>query len=219
MEHPCRPDAYGPGTRRSHATAGYCVIKTFITGMVLGIAGVIAALYLLPAVDQHREISVISVAANGGNLETFQVNIPMDRIVVGADGGAAALPAGLEWPADPIFDGTRTELFKVRNSRNAVIGVASRLAASNSDIGDIIEWVVHLPARGSIFMSMNAQAAGDRRVGKLRAGTREFEGLTGTVSERWVADTSGAADAIAGRIELQATYIARPADDEEGAVE
>lgn len=195
------------------------MIKIFITGMVLGIAGVIAALYLLPAVDQHREMSVISVAPNGGNQETFQVNIPMDRILVGADGDAQALPAGLEWPGDPIFDGSRTELYKIRNARNAVIGVASRLAASNSDIGNVVEWVVHLPARGSIFMAFDAQAAGDRRVGQLRAGTREFEGLTGTVSERWVADTSDVDDSIAGRIELQASYIASLPDDDEDAIE
>lgn len=189
------------------------MIKTFITGIVLGIAGVIAALYLLPVVDQHREVSVISVAPNGGNLETFQVNIPMDRIIVGADDDAALLPAGLEWPDDPMFAGSRAELYKVRNSRNAVIGVASRLAASNSAIGDIIEWVIHLPARGSIYMTIDAQAAGGKRVGQLRAGTREFEGLSGAVSERWVADTSDADDAIAGRIELQATYIAQLPDE------
>lgn len=194
------------------------MIKTFITGMVLGIAGVIAALYLLPAVDQHREVSVISVAPNGGNLETFQVNIPMDRIIVGTDDGAGSTPTGLEWPDDPIFAGSRTEVYKVRNSRNAVIGVASRLAASNSAIGDVIEWVVHLPARGSIYMTIDAQAVGGRRAGQLRAGTREFEGLSGTVSERWVADTSDADDAIAGRIELQASYVARLPDvaDEAG---
>ena len=189
------------------------MIKTFITGMVLGIAGVVAALYLLPAIDQHREVSVISVSPNGGNLETFQVNIPMDRIIVGADAGAAPLPAGLKWPDEPIFAGSRTELYKIRNSRNAVIGVASRLAASNDAIGDIIEWVVHLPARGSIYMTIDAQDSGGRRVGQLRAGTREFEGLTGTVSERWVADASDSNDAIAGRIELQASYIAEPPDE------
>lgn len=194
------------------------MIKTFITGMVLGIAGVIAALYLLPVVDQHREVSVITVAPNGGNLETFQVNIPMDRIVVGADSDGAPLPAGLDWPRDPIFAGSRTELYKVRNSRNAVIGVASRLAASNSTIGDIIEWVVHLPARGSIYMTIDAQAAGGKRIGQLRAGTREFEGLSGTVSERWVADTSDADDAIAGRIELQASYIAKLPDDSDEVI-
>lgn len=195
------------------------MIKTFITGMVLGIAAVIAALYLLPAVDQHREVSVISVAPNGGNLETFQVNIPMDRIIVGTNADAASVPADLEWPDDPILDGSRTELYKVRNSRNAVIGVASRLAASTEELGDIIEWVVHLPARGSIYMTMNPQAAGDRRTGLLRAGTREFEGLSGTVSERWVAQNDDADDAIAGRIELRASYIAKLPDDEEGDVE
>ncbi|MDX1517786.1 MAG: hypothetical protein R3288_13155 [Woeseiaceae bacterium] len=196
------------------------MIKTFITGIVLGIAGVIAALYLLPAVDQHREVSVISVAPNGGNLETFQVNIPMDRIIVGADAGAAPVPAGLDWPDDPIFAGARTELYKVRNSRNAVIGVASRLAASNSAIGNVIEWVVHLPARGSIYMTFDAAASGGQRVGQLRAGTREFEGLSGTVSERWVADTSDADDAIAGRIELRASYIASlPDETDEVSVE
>lgn len=192
------------------------MIKTFITGMVLGVAGVIAALYLLPAVDQHREVSVISVAANGGNLETFQVNIPMDRIVVGTDSDAARLPAGLEWPDESIFAGSRTELYKVRNSRNAVIGVASRLAASNSAVGNIIEWVVHLPARGSIYMTIDAQASGGKRSGRLRAGTREFEGLSGTVSERWVADTGDAGDGVAGRIELQASYIAKLPDESDG---
>lgn len=195
------------------------MIKTFVIGMVLGIAGAAAALYLLPAVNQHREVSLISVAPNGGNLETFQVNIPMDRIVVGTDDGSPALPAGLEWPDDPIFAGTRTELYKVRNSRNTVIGVGSRLAASNSDVGDIIEWVVHLPARGSIYMTIDAQAAGGRRLGQLRAGTREFEGLSGTVSERWVADTGGADDAIAGRIELQASYMADVPDGDRGEPE
>lgn len=195
------------------------MIKTFITGMVLGIAGAIAALYLLPAVDQHREVSVVSVAPNGGNQEIFQVNIPMDRIIVGAADDAPTVPVGLEWPDDPVFDGSRAELYKVRNSRNAVIGVASRLASSTGDIGDIVEWVVHLPARGSIYMTFDPRAADGRRVGQLRAGTREFEGLSGTVSERWVADTSGMDDAMAGRIELQAAYVAQLPDDGEGGVE
>lgn len=195
------------------------MIKTFITGMVLGVAGVIAVLYLLPVVDQHREVSVVSVAPNGGNLETFQVNIPMDRIIVGTSADAVSVPAGLEWPDDPILDGSRTELYKVRNSRNAVIGVASRLAASTTEFGNIIEWVVHLPARGSIYMTINPEAAGDRRTGQLRAGTREFEGLSGTVSERWVALSDDEDDTIAGRIELQASYIANLPDDEQGDVE
>ena len=53
------------------------MIKTFITGIVLGIAGVIAALYVVPVVDQHREQSIISMSTNGGNSEAFHVNIPI----------------------------------------------------------------------------------------------------------------------------------------------
>jgi hypothetical protein len=193
--------------------AGYWVIKTFITGMVLGVAGVIAALFMMPAVDQHREVSVIAVAPNGGNSELFQVNIPMDRILVGANDSTAEIPPGLEWPENPIFEGSRTELYKVRNSRNAVIGVASRMAASNSDIGNLVEWVLHLPARGSIYMTIDPKSADGKRVGKLRAGTREFEGLDGHVSEQWIADTSGADDAIAGRIVLMASYIGELPDE------
>ena len=188
------------------------MVKTFIAGLAIGVAGVTAAVYLWPAVDQHREVSVITVAPNGANLETFQVNIPMDRILVGTESDAAALPIGLEWPDDAVFDGSRTELYKLRNARNAVVGVASRLSAADRDVGDIIEWVLHLPARGSIYMSIDPQAAGNQRTGRLRAGTREFAGLSGTVSERWVAD---AADdgAVAGRIELKASYTARAAVD------
>ncbi len=45
------------------------------------------------------------------------------------------------------------------------------------------------------------------RVGRIRAGSHEFEWLTGHVSERWVSDTSGEEDAPDGRIELLANYV------------
>ena len=119
------------------------MLRTFIIGIVLGITGVIAALHLLPAVDQARESSLITVAPNGGNLEAFHVNIPMDRIMVGAPGQTEPLPPELEWPEDPMLSDARAELFKLRNSRDAVVGVASRIAARD-DSGDVVEWVLHL---------------------------------------------------------------------------
>jgi len=195
------------------------VIKTFIAGIILGVAGVLAALHFVPVVDQHREVSVISVTPNGGNSESFQVNIPMDRIMVGDRDSEKPLPPGLAWPESPIFDGSRTELFKVRNSRNAVVGVASRLAANNEQLGSVIEWVVHLPARGSMYISLNPEIADDGHSGEMRAGTREFDSLIGTVSERWVSDTTGAADAPAGRIELVATFVSTEPVDVEESVE
>lgn len=192
------------------------MIKTFITGIVIGVAGVIAALHALPAVDLDREISIIAVTPNGGNAESFHINIPMDRIVSGDPGGNRNLPKDLAWPDNEIFAGARAEVFKLRNSRNAVVGVASRLAASSNQVGNVIEWVLHLPARGSLFVSLDPTAADGGRVGELRAGTREFDKIVGRLQERWVAKTAGEDELSAGRIELLASFVSSdPGDVEE----
>ncbi len=184
------------------------MIRTFILGILLGIVGVFAALHYRPAVNQHRETSIISVAPNGGNTETFHVKIPMDRIMIGAQGQASPFPPGMEWPEDSIFSNTRSELFKLRNARDAVVGVASRFAFQDPEFGSRIEWVLHLPARGTAFVKIQPESVdGTSRVGRLSAGTREFSSLLGRVSERWIADTSGADDAQAGRIELLMKFV------------
>ncbi len=192
------------------------LIKTFITGIVIGVAGFVAALYAVPAVDLSRETSIIAVSPNGGNAETFHINIPMDRIMVGDPAGKQGVPPGVAWPEDPVLDGVRAEVFKVRNSRNAVIGVASRLAAESGEFGNVIEWVVHLPARGSLFVTLEPASGGGGRTGPLRAGTREFETIVGTMRERWVTNTSAEADAPAGRIELVATFVSSELADSDG---
>lgn len=191
----------------------HSLIKTFITGIVIGVVGLVAALYAVPAVDLSRETSIISVAPNGGNSETFHINIPMDRIMVGDPAGKRSLPPGLAWPADSVLDGVSAELFKVRNSRNAVIGVASRLAAESNEFGNVIEWVLHLPARGSLFVTLEPTSGGGGRGGTLRAGTREFETIVGTLRERWVTNSSAEAEAPAGRIELVATFVSSEMPD------
>ncbi len=192
------------------------MIRFFIIGIVLGVTGVIAALALLPAVDQARESSIITVMPNGGNYEAFHVNIPMDRIMIGAPGQEETVPPELEWPQDPMFSEARTELFKLRNTRDAVVGVASRIAARD-DTGDVVEWVLHLPARGSMFVTMNPAPVDGQRTGSLRAGTREFSDLVGRVSESWVSDTTDGVNA--GRIELQAAFVSTIFDDTEGLVD
>lgn len=185
------------------------MLKTFIVGIVLGIGAGAAALYAYPVVDQHREASIVSVAPNGGNTESFHVNVPMDRILVGAPGQKQALPPGMDWPVDPVLEGVRVELFKLRNERDTVVGVASRTVAKDERL-DVIDWVLHLPARGSVFASIRPEALeGGFRRGEFRAGSREFATLQGSLTERWVADTSGNEDAPAGRIELTATYVGR----------
>ncbi|HSM31888.1 MAG TPA: hypothetical protein VK854_14415 [Woeseiaceae bacterium] len=191
------------------------MLKTLIFGFLLGIVGTVAAAYYVPVVDQYREASVISVSPNGGNTESFRINIPTDRIMIGAPRQAEPLPAGLHWPAEERFDGVRVELFKVRNTRETVIGVASRMVADSDRIEDSVEWVIHLPARGTFYVTMPAEpATGGQRVGTLRAGTREFRPMQGEVSERWVPNTfDDDPDAPDGHIELVTSFVGTFSDD------
>ena len=188
------------------------MLKTFIVGIILGIAAAATALYAYPAVDQHREASIVAVAPNGGNVEAFHVNVPMDRIMVGAEGRAQPLPEGMEWPQDEMLSGVRVELFKFRNARDVVIGVASRTSA-NVGGNDIIDWVLHFPARGSLYVSMpKAAVEGGYRQGAIQAGAREFAPLNGFVTERWIADETS--DKGHGRLELLARYVGQFVEEE-----
>jgi hypothetical protein len=191
------------------------MLKTLIFGFLLGLVGTVVAAYYAPVVDQYRESSVIAVAPNGGNTESFHINIPTDRIMIGAPRQAEPMPPGLQWPADATFDGVRVELFKVRNTRETVIGVASRMVADSDQIEDSVEWVLHLPARGTFYTAMPAQPAdGVHRIGKLRAGTREFRPMQGQVSERWVPNTDDEdSDAPDGHIELVTSFVGVFSDD------
>ena len=186
------------------------MIRTFFVGVVLGLVAVAAALYAIPAVDQAREVSITKVAPNGGNVEVFRIDIPTDRVMVAPPGQAKPVPPGLQWPNVEKLAGVRTEMFKVRNAHGLVIGVAIRNAATNEG-QDVIDWVLHFPARGSVFVNMGAAPQeGGYRIGGFRAGSREFATLSGTMTERWVANTSEEEGSPAGHIELQATYVGEP---------
>lgn len=191
------------------------MFKTFLFGIVLGLGLAFGALYAFPVVDQVRESSIVTVAPNGGNTESFRINIPMDRIMATGSEAGSPVPDRLEWPDLAILDGVNVELFKVRNARDAVIGVAARTAADGGE-ADTIEWLLHFPARGSLFVDMDLLPTDDGvRVGELRSGSRELAPLVGTLSERWVPDAATSerldeapvVDARQGRIELVAKYV------------
>lgn len=174
----------------------------FIAGVVLGVTAVVAALYFVPVVDQGRERSLITVQANGGNTESFHVNLPADRIFAGSPSGAL-LPEGAQWPEFMLDKDTRTELFKVRNAEDRVIGVASRIAAEGE--AAFIEWAVHLPARGTIYLVLGQQpTAAGHRAGDLKGGTREFAELKGSVVERFEESEGEGAE---GRLELITAFV------------
>ena len=183
------------------------MFKTFLIGILLGIAVAAGALYAFPPVDQAREASIVTVAPNGGNVESFHINIPMDRVVSGRQNATNPEPPGLNWPQDEMLANVRTEMFKIRNSRDVVVGIGARTAARLGE-ETVIDWVLHLPARGSLFVNMEAAPRENGvRMGTIRAGSREFEPLSGALGERWVANDSGDEDAPMGRIELRASYV------------
>lgn len=183
------------------------MIKTFSFGIFFGIAATVAVLWLVPMVDQHREPSIVAVQANGGQREIFHVNLPEDRIMAASSARARPVPDGLAWPDAGVLSGVQAELFKLRDANDVVVGVASRLAGPGDATGSIVEWSLHLPARGTLYASMQAGAdASGYRDGVMRAGTREFFDLRGRVRERFF--TEAGAQGTAGRIELTTALVA-----------
>ena len=183
------------------------MIRTFLFGILLGIVVAAGGLYALPIVDQHREVSYVSVAPNSGNRESFHINIPDDRVMAGTAGQKSGLQIGMKWPQGEIFSGISAEIFKIRNERDVVVGVGARTVVTDED-NNLIDWVLHLPARGTLFVNMEAAAMENgSRIGRVKTGSNEFEGVSGYVAERWVSNTAEEEDAPAGRIELLATYV------------
>ncbi len=181
------------------------MFKTFIIGLVLGVLAMVGALFAFPVVDQQRELSLVSVAANGGNIELYYINVPSDRILARQPGQDALVPDALEWPDADILQPIGVELYKLRNERGVVIGVASQNTEAGSTVAD---WLLHLPARGSQLISVQTQPTpnGTRR-GDLRAGSREFAKRRGSVAVRWVPDTSADQSVGNGRIEMRTHYV------------
>lgn len=184
------------------------MFKLFMLGVFAGLAGAAALLYVVPVVNLDREVSIISVQPNGGNREEFHVNLPGDRLMAGVGGQAGGFPAEIDWPDHLDVEPSQTELFKVRNSNDRVIGIASRLAAGGAE--PFVEWVVHLPARGTMYLHLDSTVDdGGVRRGSLRGGTAEFETRRGNAAEQFVAaDGDAAGDdrlllvtALVGRLE------------------
>lgn len=192
------------------------MFKFFSIGLVLGLIATAGLLYVVPAVDQVRERSIILVRANGGNIESLHVNLPIDRVLAGRADLENPVPRGLDWPDNDFLAGTQTELFKIRNADDKVVGVASRIVGGGDQ--PFIEWAVHLPARGTLYLVL-AGAANESgvRVGSLRSGTREFALMSGVVTERYVAADEITDDGVSGRLELTTSlvgqaYKAEPAE-------
>ncbi len=190
------------------------MFKTFIVGVVLGLAAAGGAAFVLPVTDLHRESSLVSVQPNGGNSELFHIRIPDDRIIGGGKDVLTPTPGSLQWPVSAGLDALQLELFKLRNRDGVVVGLASRIAVSVPGSPGALEWVLHIPARGTLYFPMSANTAEDGyRRGLLRAGTGEFGQRTGSLREHYV---EGASDGE-GQIELQSSSLGQLAPEAEGS--
>ena len=179
------------------------MVKTFILGLVLGIAGMFMLLYLIPAVDLYRESSHVAVQPNGGNVEAFHIDLPRDRGLAGMPAMKNSVPYGIEWPNDEVLAGSQAEIFKLRDVNNTVVGLASRMSSNAEASGNFVEWMLHLPARGSMFIGMSVGSTLEGyRSGFLRSGTGEFATLTGEIRETLLTAVEGADHSTDTRVEL-----------------
>ena len=186
------------------------MFKTFIFGLILGIAGAAGLVYSVQAVDLYREPSLVSVLPNGGNAETFYINLPQDRIMAAARNGdqSSAFPSDLQWPADAALNGAEVEVFKLRNTNGKVVGMAARLSNAKDSSGAFLQWMLHLPSRGTMFVRMNLSTSDDGvRDGLLMVGTREFELLNGSIREFYNAEPDNEDFDISGRLELSTALV------------
>ena len=74
--------------------------------------------------------------------------------MAGVSGQDKTFPDGLVWPDSLDRAGAQVEVFKVRNANERVIGVASRIAGNGAGF---VEWALHLPARGTMYVLMDSQ--------------------------------------------------------------
>lgn len=186
------------------------MFKTFLLGVVLGLAAAAGLFYVAPVVNLEREASLVSVKPNGGKFEQFHINMPNDRVAAASRSGdaLAVFPEGLNWPQDDALEGAQTEVFKLRNRNDVVVGIAARISSAREESGAFVQWVLHMPARGSIVAGMQVATAGDgRRQGRMLAGTREFATLSGRVEEFYNSDAGDTDLGVKGRLQLDTTLV------------
>ncbi len=131
-------------------------LAAFVTGLLL--AGLAASFWSPPEHARYR--SLTSVLPDGGRQEDFIIRWPEDRIRRGSETGTelpADAAAGAAVLEDSAGQRVSAETFRIRDTEDNVIGVASRLAGTGGAIADTnrsaSNWLVVIPGRGAIFLS------------------------------------------------------------------
>jgi hypothetical protein len=129
---------------------------TFITGLLM--VALATAVWPLPRHQRFR--SLTAVPPDGGRQEDFIIHWPEDRIARPGE-SSAELPAAAVVGATVLEDsaGRRVsaELFRLRDSEDNVIGVATRVAGTGGAIADpgrsSSNWLLVIPSRGALFLA------------------------------------------------------------------
>lgn len=171
----------------SLAKAGFItgiVFRIFAIGIVLGIASAWGMFDAYKPVQIHRENSVLKAIPNGSVQEVFHISLPRDLVLAG--NRTQTIPQATDWSKAAFLGDLQVNVFKVRNANDRVVGVASRLAGRSKNGGPFTEWVVHLPARGTLYAVMDSDRNDEGlRQGHLQASTREFASRSGSIVERF----------------------------------
>ena len=177
------------------------MFKIFLLGIVVGAAATGGGLYAYQPVDLVREQTVVKVIRNGFNQEVFRINLPRDIVLSGST--ARPISANLDWSTAAFLGDMQVSVFKLRDVNGRVVGIASRLVKPGDPDTRVSEWVLHLPARGSVYVVMDdaQSAAGTGYQGKIQEGTGEFDNRSGQVSEHFIRD-AGTIDDPESAIEL-----------------
>jgi hypothetical protein len=205
---------------------------TFVLGILVGFAGVLAAGHFVPWFPHVRLPSKTTVVANGGRAEQFIIRLPADRIAATGDSAgvrastavdAAALPPN--FTAAPLL----IEHFKIRDSSNNVIGIAARHWSADAG-GPGTAWSLLIPSRGAMLLAAPGEAHGaldaalqkagysagnvwngdlavplgpaDENAAVVVSGSEEFAGLEGRYTEVWTLTGVTDKGEMRGTIEL-----------------
>ena len=131
-------------------------VITFLAG--LSVVALATTFWPLPAHVRYR--SLITVLPDGGRQEEFIIHWPEDRIRLPGEhrtGLSATAAVGVAVLEDSAGRRTSAELFRLRDTDDNVIGVASRLAGTGGAIADpgrsASNWLLVIPSRGALFLA------------------------------------------------------------------
>jgi hypothetical protein len=174
------------------------LIRVFLVSFVLGLLATVVVARFFPFPEPPRVYSEASALANGGREEVFLIRLPEDRL------GSPRAATTSDFPQQSFSAVGKhrimAELFRIRDAKGRVIGIASRMNGTVPDQQQgseaATDWMLLLPGRGALVMSRAAvEVGGERKFqvdrmgfsfansGPLIAGSGDFAELSGFYEE------------------------------------